>query len=368
MRLAITGLGMVSSVGRGAVGSCAAIRAGIVRPRALLSMRVLDCDTQELVPVVGHPVAGYTEGFGAIGRWLRLTQGGVDDLIQVAHDPGVREASFWKRTGLICVGPHLVPERFVEAQNPGPEEIASLYLELVQRRLSLPFHPRESFYVGNGHSGAATALQLAEQRLESGCTERFLIVAADSYVDTASLEWLMDSHRLKTVDHPVGLMPGEASACILVEPDSSSLRRSGEARASVGAVATSQEPPRHILNRQPTTGEAMAGVLRSVLQDASPGRIFEGDIIADLNGEPWRANEWGCAQVRCSRLLKQDLHMVIPAASLGDTGAASGVIALCLAVRSFIRGYASRHHALVLSSSEHGTIAAMVVQSKDFVS
>jgi 3-oxoacyl-[acyl-carrier-protein] synthase-1 len=58
-----------------------------------------------------------------------------------------------------------------------------------------------------------------------------------------------------------------------------------------------------------------------------------------------------------------DLELSLPATELGDTGAASGAIAIGLAVRAFLRGYARGPRALVWSRSERGQTAAARVEA-----
>jgi hypothetical protein len=105
MELAVTSLGMVSAVGLGVVPGCAAIRAGIVRPQPLWSFEVLESEPVEAQPLVAHPIEGYTEGFLAVGRWLRLAAGAFDDLIAYGTLPDRNSKTFWRQTGLIAALP-----------------------------------------------------------------------------------------------------------------------------------------------------------------------------------------------------------------------------------------------------------------------
>jgi 3-oxoacyl-[acyl-carrier-protein] synthase-1 len=51
---------------------------------------------------------------------------------------------------------------------------------------------------------------------------------------------------------------------------------------------------------------------------------------------------------------KVDVPLWLPAASFGDTGAATGAVATCMAARAFERGYAPGDAALIGLSSESG--------------
>ena len=91
MRVVISACGLVTAVGRSAPAACAAIRAGIARPRRVSYFMALDEETQEETPVTGYPIRGYTEGFNMVGCWLRLARGAV---VMEALTPG--SAILWR--------------------------------------------------------------------------------------------------------------------------------------------------------------------------------------------------------------------------------------------------------------------------------
>ncbi len=105
----------------------------------------------------------------------------------------------------------------------------------------------------------------------------------------------------------------------------------------------------------------LATVLQEALETASPDKPFQGDIVCDLNGENWRARELGSAWVRARGRLGEDVRLVAPAESLGETGAASGAVGVCVAVRSLLRRYSRSSQVVLLSSAESGHVGAMVL-------
>jgi 3-oxoacyl-[acyl-carrier-protein] synthase-1 len=363
MGLAITGLGMVSSLGLGVIQACAALRAEIVRPRELVYFQVLEEDSQELVPLMGHPIHGFTDGFAPLGRWLRLVRGAVDDLLAQGSVPGGTDKGFWQRTGLIWVGPVLDEARFLEPRQLGPQVLKQAFLQQLLQVLELPLAPSGLHSIHLGHAGTAAALQLAREQLASASVERFLIVAMDSYLDRLSLEWLHAHRRLKAPDMPVGLMPGEAAVCVLVEPLSRARRSGTPVQGFVTHAEVGQEP-HPFAARSRNLGEGLSQVIGAALsRGLPPGVAFQGDVISDLNGESWRASQWGHTAVRLRSQFQGRTRLVLPCASLGDTGAASGAVGLCSAIRSFARRYASGPYSLVVSSAEHGATGAFVVNA-----
>lgn len=360
MPLAVTGLGMVTSLGWDVVSSCAAIRAGITRPLPQHDVYVPDQDLLAPVPVMGHPVSGLTDGFGPMGRWLRLAQASVEDLRATARLPPPSDVRFWSQTGLLCVLPHLDPARYLEVQDFGPELMMSSWLERLVRALGLTARPSSVHFVHAGHAGTALALQLAQQWLAVRQVERVLVLAVDSYLDETSLEWLLACRRLKTPDHPVGLMPGEAGSALLVESVASAHQRGAPVLATIAAVATGREAGSPLAGH-PLPGEALTHAIDEVLPDRRSTEDRVGDLVCDLNGEPWRARAWGHAQVRLGDRLGNTARLMLPCVALGDVGAASGAVGVCIAARAFARRYATGERALVLSSAEHGDVGAIQV-------
>jgi 3-oxoacyl-[acyl-carrier-protein] synthase-1 len=124
-------------------------------------------------------------------------------------------------------------ELFVPEGADGLEGFLEDFVLPLREELDLPLDERLVRGVGKGHAGAATAMQRALQELESGRLERVLLVAADSLLDPTALQWLAEESRLKTDDLPVGLQPGEAGACLLVERTPSAQHRGAKPLARV---------------------------------------------------------------------------------------------------------------------------------------
>lgn len=362
-RAIITGMGAVTSVGRTVAAACAAIRAGLSRPRKVSHFDILDVDTQELIALTGHPVEGVTDGFLGPARWLRLAEAALDDLLRTAGLPGPADRRFWARTGLFAVVPHPDDELFVPEGEDGLEGFREDFVLPLLEELDLPIDERLVRVVGRGNAGAAAAMQRALQELESGNLDRMLLVAADSLLDPTALELLAEEHRLKTGDAPVGLQPGEAGACLLVERIPSAQQRGAKPLARVSAVATGLEKE-HRFSGKVNQGVALAECLREVLERIAPSATFEGALYLDLNGEQWRAQEWGMAQIRLNPRLEEP-SVQLPAVTVGDTGAASGALGACLAIHDLTRGHNRSGLALVVSSSHWGDVGCFALHSAD---
>lgn len=266
MTAVITAMGAVTSVGRSVPSACAALRARITRPRKLGYFRVVDEENQEEVGLMAHPLKGYTEGFNLVGRWLRLAHGCMEDLLEAPGAPPPGDARFWARTGLVGALP--APGSLL----PGDEEEAGPLLDLTLRplreELGLAVPERSMEVVALGHAGLAFALERGLRLLASGTLERLLVMAVDSRLTSPALACLAHERRLKTGTQPVGLMPGEAGVCFLLEREAEARRREATPLARVTASVTGQETSAQP-ERRYFPGIALAGCAREALERSS---------------------------------------------------------------------------------------------------
>jgi 3-oxoacyl-[acyl-carrier-protein] synthase-1 len=355
--LAVTGLGMMTAVGYGAVGTVAALRADMSRPRPHPTFRVVDGEGGETA-VVGHPVTSFAEGFTGPGAWVRLALGAFTDLVHGAELPTTTDEAFWSRTGLALLGPAADAERFPELLDEAPDAWERLYARPVVDALRIPWAEGHVRVLGLGHCALAEALQRAGEDVAARRVDRVVVLAADSYLDAESLAWLYGQGRLKGALGPMGTLPGEAGATVLVEAATVARARSAARGGQVLAVALSDEWETEEPPPSERVGRALAEVVRRVLPERRP---FVGDVLLDLNGEAWRAQAWGHAQMYLTRehLDFERCRLTVPAECLGETGAASGPLAVGVAVGAFVWGHNPEGQALVLSLSESGRVAAI---------
>jgi len=358
--VAITGVGAVTSVGMDAVTTCASIRAGLTRPVPLDHGFVLDIQDQQEVPVTGHPAGSVARGFSNVGRWLQLAPLALEDLCSSAALPTpLEDPVFWGQTTCLAVVP-VLGERFLPDPNCSNEEIdAAFILPLVERvrRFCVPARTR---ILARGRVGVLDGLEMVRGHLARHDQERAILLVVDSLVDIAGVEWLTEMGRLKSDDNPVGLSPGEAACAFLLEHPSGASARAASAVAFVRSVATGHEPL-SFLAGEISQGQVLAEVIRTVLANTNAGAPFEGSVIADLNGEAWRAHEFGTARTRVPRSLWEGDDVMLPVGSTGDAGAATAGIQLAVACRALARGYAAGDAVLMTCSDEEGAVGAAML-------
>jgi len=352
VRLAITGLGMLSTIGEDVVTACASLRAGLSCP-APLPFEVFAEDEEEgSALVTGHPLKGVADGYEGVGLYTRLAAQALQDLVRYA---GLRPGNpaFWNSTALyICLSP------------PRNDEFGSILEEFFSEHLipsildevALPIPPAHAHLILLGHASVLTAIHKAGIEIEAGRIARAIVVGVDSLVGEDELEWLARRGRLKVAEQVVGLMPGQASAAVLVEYEPEARRRQARVEALIEGVRISKEAQSRA-SQQRGSGTGVADVVARTLE----GRQHVAEVYGDLNGEEARAYEWGNALVRLSPAHELPTSIHCAAVSLGDTGAASGAISIAAAVRSLVRDYARGDEILVWSSSDMGEVASALI-------
>jgi len=343
--MALTSIGMVTSVGLGAYASCAALRAGIVRIREL----DVPQGTEGLAtsrPLVGSPIKGLTEGYFGLGRWVRLAVDGLRDLMANAG----LDTGQLAQVGLF-IG--LPPDTSQERQQQLATRITQ-WLQTPGLISRIRFYPQ-------GHASAVQALGDALAQLRQGRLALAVVGGLDSLVDPEPLTRLRNEGRLKTDDHPVGFVPGEASAFFLLETPLMARRRKATVMAWLESSHVSREPVT-AASGKPCNGQGLGQAITSTFEALEDRGASTGLVINDLNGELYRAEEFSKAVPRVLHLLRAPWRLWHPADCIGDTGAASGALSVCMGARALARGYAATDQILTCASSEEGLRGAVCLR------
>ena len=214
------------------------------------------------------------------------------------------------------------------------------------RRTGLDFKTsRQSL---SGHAAVFELLAEASALLASGEVQTCLVVGVDSYLSQDRMAVLDEGYRLKSARNVDGFCPGEAAAALLFEGPRS--RRGAAPRATIAAVGLGLEPE-PMRSDKVSTGAGLVTALRGAL----PAHATQGGpdfLLCDLNGESYRAFEWGVAQARLGARLEGFTRTVMPPRSVGDVLAATGALLVATAVEAFERGWAPGEEALLFAASE----------------
>ena len=356
---------MVTSLGHDAVTSCAAARAGMARTRELEYFTVWSPSDGEVSPVTAHEIPEITTGFEANARLLRILQAALADLknqhvvpwhatrwyLSLA-DPS-RE---WRGEALIAdeeirniisESGKMIGDDDADLQGAGELLEKALMICSIEAPASLKMVSR------SGHCGVVECHAAAVQDLQTGQTECAIVGGCDSLLGEQTLEWLEFTGRLKSPSIPAGLAPGEAGVFLMLETANAAQQRSMPPLASVRQVHLGHEE-KTLLSSEPPLGVGVAELLKLACKERAENAVGPLWLVTDQNGEYYRAMEWGQAVVRAVSDVQrlQDAVISYPAISFGDTGAASGGVAIATVLRAFNRGYSASDHATILSVSD----------------
>jgi 3-oxoacyl-[acyl-carrier-protein] synthase I len=342
-RVGIVALGACTPVGRDAWSSAAAVRAGI-------------CGFAQhpyMIDTAGEPMRA------AIAPWLDIDLGGADRLEALLF-PAIDQAleplhSFQGAPLNMAVALGLPSAR------PGlPEDLQAQMLGRINKRYARYFTSAATFAAG--HAAGLIAVQAAVTKLAQGALDACLVAGVDSYIEPLTLEWLEANDQLHSagpLNNAWGFIPGEAGAALLLMRESVAQAAGLKPLAVVLGTGTSMEPKR-IKTETVCIGEGLTQAFRTALA-ALPAGAKVSDIYCDMNGEPYRADEFGFAALRTKESFDSASDFIAPADCWGDVSAAGGSLHLMLACASHRKGYAKGALAFAWASAEKGERAAVLL-------
>jgi 3-oxoacyl-[acyl-carrier-protein] synthase-1 len=112
-------------------------------------------------------------------------------------------------------------------------------------------------------------------------------------------------------------------------------------------------------------GEGLSAAFQQALAGLPSGNARVDHTICDMNGEPYRGNEFGFARLRSSGRFAAGSEFDTPADCWGDVGAASGPLFAILAAFAARKRYAPGPLTLLWASSQGGGRAAALLQAAD---
>jgi 3-oxoacyl-[acyl-carrier-protein] synthase I len=251
----------------------------------------------------------------------------------------------------------------VPSPRPGlPENADSEFAEALRQQLLGSFPISQVEVMPRGHSAGLMALAEGVTRLQSEDADLCLIGGVDSYLTPATLEWLEESEQLHSAgpsNNPWGFVPGEAAGFCLLASSECARRWGLEFASTVRTVAVTHEP-NLIKSGSVCLGYGLTAAFEAVLRPLVDGNRVD-DIICDMNGEPYRAEEFGFATIRTNGYFIDASDFRAPADCWGDVGAASGPLFLNVSTVAYEKGYSRGPRTLVWTSSESGERAAAVL-------
>jgi len=213
----------------------------------------------------------------------------------------------------------------------------------------------------SGHAGGLLCMEQALLSIQSGRSHLCLVGGVDSYLAAETLEWLDTLDQLHSENTIWGFCPGEAAGfCVLASQDLA--QELGIAPDLELVAAASALEPSPIKTETVCIGQGLSEVFRKSLRHLPDGCRID-QIICDMNGEPYRADEYGFAVLRTTDAFADDADCKTPADCWGDVGAASGPLFAMLAGAAAANGYGAGPSTFLWASSESGLRGAALVRS-----
>lgn len=233
---------------------------------------------------------------------------------------------------------------------PGlPAQWESRLKEVLEEALAR-YGPQITLFA-QGNAGGALALEAGMRLIRDGAPY-CLVGGVDSYIDVDTLEWLDSQNLLHGGDNAWGFIPGEgAGFCLLSRAEASSNP------VQILAAGTAMEPVRPG-GDDVCLGRGLSQAFELTL-NGLPNQAKVGSMICDMNGESWRADEFGFTMNRLGRLFADPDNFRAPADCWGQTGAAS--IPLFLVLATLNNRSPENAPALIWAASENGLRGAALI-------
>ena len=333
----ITGIGAFTPIGQDAWSSLAAARAGLCGFR----------QHPYLIDTAGEPMRV------AAVPWLDVALPVAERCLAMLLPALEQALAGVLATRRVALELGLPPPR------PGREgDLAEWLKDAIARRLGR--RVRDVRIHECGHAAGLLALDAAVHRLEGGSIDVCLVAGVDSYLSPETLEWIEACDQLHgggPLNNAWGYIPGEAAGVLCVEP----AQEGADALADILSVGLGREPC-PIKTDTVCIGTGLTEALRAALASLRPGDCID-DVYCDMNGEAYRADEYGFSCLRTKQHFRAAADFVAPADCWGDVGAAGAPLHAMQAIAACRKGYANGTRSLVWASSEGGERAAAVLRA-----
>ena len=343
--ICVVGVGATTPVGQRASSSASAVRAGIAgfadHPY------LIDRDGDPLVVASAPFLDEYTE----VGnRFIEL----LLPAAQEAFNP-LRKTLQGRYSIPAIVG--IPPTR------PGlPTDLVQGLTARLENVIQNGCRVSEIQLIPSGHSAGLMAIEAGWRKIQNGRADFCLVGGVDSYLDPDTLEWIEECEQLHTASNAWGFIPGEAAGFCLLTSSENAKRYNLTVLGQFIAVATAHEN-NLIKTETVCIGQGLSQAVTQVLQSLSSNERTIDYTICDLNGEPYRADEFGFMIARTSDRFIDATDFLSPADCWGDIGAASGPLFVILAAFAGLKGYAKGPLTLLWTSSEGGERTAALIQT-----
>ena len=208
-----------------------------------------------------------------------------------------------------------------------------------------------------GHTGIFSLIQRARVLIDSKKVDFCILGGVDSYLLEERLDYLDEQRRIKSERNLDGYIPGEAGCMLLLERPDQATERGLSPLAFIAQAGSAREANSY-LSEKTSTGKGLTLALKQIIETECPPWV-----LCDLNGEGYRAMEWGLVLNRMAATFDPLPRLDHPADCLGDSGAATGGLLLAGVAHAFGQGYHPADRALLWTAADDGKREALIVEN-----
>jgi 3-oxoacyl-[acyl-carrier-protein] synthase-1 len=346
--ICVVGTGASTSVGLNAPATAAAVRAGV----AAMAFHPFMIDKMGAPMVVCANPALPIE-LGTMDRFL-------EPALTAAHEalePLLAKVRKLPRISILLA----LPE-----ERPGmPEHFESMFTERFSSVVAKEVNIQDFTCHSLGHAGGLLCMEQALSLILNGKSQMCLVGGVDSYLAPETLEWLDDLEQLHSETTIWGFCPGEGAGFCLLTSWTFATDIGLSSDIDLVAAASCNEP-NPIKTETVCIGQGLTEAFRKSFAFL-PIDSHINQTICDMNGEPYRGNEYGFAMLRTTASFAEDADFMTPADCWGDVGAASGPLFAILAAFAAKKGYSPGPCTLLWASSEGGLRGTALLRSSTTV-
>jgi 3-oxoacyl-[acyl-carrier-protein] synthase-1 len=284
----------------------------------------------------------------------------IERLVDLAVPPAL-EALSPLRTARVLPPPIPVLIALPEDRPGRPAHLAGAFGDRLASFISKEVRISKLTCYPSGNAGGLFCMAQALSIIGSGESQICLVGGVDSYLTAETLEWLDDLDQLHSETTIWGFCPGEGAGFCLFMSAAAAYKLELSASVELLSAHSAVEANR-IKTETVCIGEGLSHAFRNTLA-ILPTDIHANHTICDMNGEPYRGNEYGFAMMRSPGKFADDADFQTPADSWGDVGAASGPLFAVLAESAAKKQYAPGPVTFLWASSEGGLRAAALLRS-----
>jgi 3-oxoacyl-[acyl-carrier-protein] synthase-1 len=339
----IAGLGASTPVGRDAFSSAAAVRAGVSG----------FAEHPYMIDTAGEPMRV------AIAPWLDIDCQGEERFeallfpaIEQALEPLATAGDAHIRVALALGLPSVRPGL--------PEDLGVMIRAAIAKRFPGRFVAQA--VLQSGHAAAIFGLDASLRKMAEGTFDACVLAGVESYLSPDTLKWIEENDQLHgagPLNNAWGFVPGEAAGSALLVTERTLMRLDRDAMGRVLGIGRGFEQNR-IKTQTVCIGEGLTAAFRDALTGLPTG-VKVTDVYCDMNGEPYRADEYGFAALRTKESFESASDFVAPADCWGDVSAASIPLGAVLSAIGAKKSYAKGSYALLWASSEGGDRGAALL-------